>query len=537
MTIRTATIRSAFLPLFVGASVAMLAAMGGCGSANTGLGPGHTGNQLADDDGAAGDSGDNSTVYTFGEGGSFSVPQQDSAPAVACTSGSGQLGCYVQSCPNGGSTTLTGIVYDPAGKNPIYNAVVFVPNSTTGALPPITPGTSSCNTCQASIGDYVTATLTHAKGEFTLTGVPATTHVPLVVQIGKWRREVFLSEVKACTDNAVAADDSRLPASQSEGSMPQMALLTGGADNLGCFLTGLGIANSEWTAPHGGGRLDVYQGAGGAGLTSGTAGTCNTATAGACGLWSTLPDLQYYDIVLLACEGGTNDPYKAAPAMENMHTWLDEGGKVFGTHFHYTWFKDGPANGCANCTDFVNTATWLGTSGGDGSGNYTIDTTFYGGTILQQWLANLKLVTGNTIALNGVANSVSTVNSTAQRWIYDPSTNDTKYMTILTPIGGVPPAADAGKAESSTPQYCGKAVFSDLHAGGSSFGNINLDAGLAGLLGGLTTGNGGTVPGSCPTNTSLTAQEAALEFLFFDLSACVSVATTPPVIPPSQQPQ
>ena len=534
-TTRTGMIRSAFLPLLAGALVAFGSAIGigGCGSNNGGgLGPGSSGSPVGDEDGSA-SSGDDaaSSTYTFGDGSTFTIQPMDSSAAAPCTTG-GELNCYVPTCPNKGTTSLTGVVYDPAGKNPIYNAVVFVPDSTTGVLPTITTGTSSCNTCDASIGNYIAATLTNAKGEFTLTGVPATTHVPLVVQIGKWRREVFLPSVKACTVNAVAAADSRLPASKAEGSMPQMALLTGGADNLGCFLAGIGIDSSEWTAPHGGGRLDVYQGVGGAGLTNGTAGTC---TGGTCGLWSTMQDLQYYDIALLACEGGVNDNTKAAPAMENMHTWLDNGGKVFATHFHYTWFKDGPANGCTDCTDFVNAADWLGSSGGDQDANFTIDTSFLGGQVLQQWLANIPAlgITGNSIPLTGVASSVGAVTSAAQRWIYDnnggATQGQTKYMTILTPIGGVKTAADAGgdaqTTESSSPQYCGKAVFSDLHAGGSGF-NIST------ILG----GSGGTVPGSCPAAT-LTAQEAALEFLFFDLSACVSVATKPQTLPPPQQPQ
>jgi hypothetical protein len=542
-TTRTGLIRSAFLPLLTGALVAFGSAMGigGCGSTNNNnLGSLSTGSPVGSDDGSA-SAGDDSSTATSGDGGTFTVSGGDSSAAAPCATG-GELNCYVPTCPNSGTTSLTGVVYDPAGKNPIYNAVVFVPDSTTGALPTITTGTSSCNTCDASIGNYIAATLTNAKGEFTLTGVPATTHVPLVVQIGKWRREVFLSEVKACTVNAVAAADSRLPGSKTDGaagvSMPQMAIVTGGADNLGCFLSGIGIDSTEWTAPHGGGRLDVYQGVGGAGLTNGTAGACNGNAT--CGLWGTMQDLQYYDIALLACEGGTNDQTKAAPAMENMHTWLDNGGKVFATHFHYTWFKDGPANGCTDCTDFVNAADWLGTSGGDQDANFTIDTSFLGGQVLQEWLANIPAlgITGNSIPLTGVASSVGAVTSAAQRWIYDDNggttQGQTKYMTILTPIGGLKTAADAGNdaqtdaqtTESSTPQYCGKAVFSDLHAGGSG---VNITT----ILG----GSGGTVPGSCPTDATLTAQEAALEFLFFDLSACVSVATAPQKLPPPTQPQ
>ncbi len=520
--------RTSFLPLLAGALVAAISAMGGCGTNTNPDGYGGSGEDDAsasasdDSGGGAGSSSGSSS-----DSGGFIVKVGDSSASAACT-GTGELDCYV---PKGCTTELTGTVRDPAGKNPIYNAIVFIPDSTTGKLPTITPGTSSCNTCDVSIGNYIAATLTDYKGNFTLKGVPATSHVPLVVQIGKWRREVFLPEVKACTNNVVAAADSRLPASRSEGDMPQMALLTGGADQLGCFLAGLGIASSEWTGPNGGGRLDVYSGVGGAGLsTTGTAGACAGAT---CPLWSSVASLGYYDIALLACEGSPID--RAAPAMQNMHDWLDNGGKVFATHYHYTWFSDGPsAGGCANCSDFVSTANWLGSSAGAQDNTFAIDTTFPKGAVLQQWLANLGLATGNNIALTGVASSVGTVNPTAQRWIYDNSTgktaNQTKYMTILTPIGGIPPkavAADAGKGdaappESTGPQYCGKAVFSDLHAGSS--GGI------------LSFGGGGAVPGSCNTGAALTAQEAALEFLFFDLSACVTASPTP-TIPPSMPPQ
>jgi hypothetical protein len=123
-----------------------------------------------------------------------------------------------------------------------------------------------------------------------------------------------------------------------------------------------------------------------------------------------------------------------------------------------------------------------------------------------------------------VANSVSTVNpTTTQDWIYDSESSgdggvhDVKYLSFDTPIGGLPPAADAG--EQSTPQYCGKAVFTDLHTGGELFAQYN------------------SVPADCPTNTTLTAQQKALEFLFFDLSACVSDDSKPTPQPPMNAPQ
>jgi hypothetical protein len=484
-------------------AVAIACCAGGCGTQTGGAGfpPGDQPTGPSDD----------ASVQTDDSGATSSPPDPDAAslgsfgadagpPAAPCTGGG--LDCYV---PTGCTTSVSGVVYDPAGKHPIYNAAVFIPDDPTGKLPPITPGTHSCNTCDVSIGNYVAVATTDSAGHFTLKNAPATNHVPLVMQIGKWRREVFLPTVKSCADNPVPAAVSRLPSKRSEGDMPQMALLTGLADSLACFMSQLGIDASEFSAPGAGGRLDIYQGVGGAGLSSGgTAGNCSGAS---CPLWATKSALEKYDIVLLACEGGENNQTKAAPAMQNMHDWLDEGGKAFATHFHYTWFKNGPA-------DFQGTATWNGTSGGTGAGTYTVDTTFPKGKTLYDWLNNVGAITGGGIAMTGVANSVGTVNPPTQRWIYDPAGGSSvKYLSFLTPIGGIPASAQSDAGESTAPKYCGKAVFTDLHAGG-------IPIPLAG------------VPATCDPTAAMTAQELALEFLFFDLSACVAPENQPPPPPP-----
>jgi hypothetical protein len=417
------------------------------------------------------------------------------------------LQCSVnRSCPMGGHTTVTGKVFDPAGQNPLYSVLVFVPSDPTGTLPPITPGTTTCNTCDASIGRYVAATTTDATGSFTLRDVPTGAHVPLVVQTGKWRRKQFI-QTADCAETAVPQSMTRLPRNRSEGDMPQMALLTGGCDDLGCFMRSVGIDASEFSNPHGGGRLDIYKGLNGPSLSGGDAGNC---TGAGCGLWSTRQDLEYYDMVLLACECDENLQSKPAAALTAMHDWLDEGGKVFATHYHYTWFQNGGL-------DFQGVATWLGTSFALGSGTYALDTSFPKGQVLHDWLANLGGLSGGGIALNSVAASASTVHAPAVRWIYDPSTSagDAKYLSFLTPVGGVPGPADAGAdggSDGGDPHYCGKAVFTDLHTSGAPSGDV---------------------PAACSPGT-LTAQQKALEFLFFDLSACVAPDTmTPPLPPPS----
>jgi hypothetical protein len=500
---------------FATASFVGVALASGCGSSSTSgfdLGGG------GDDASTAAVTDDSGLITSGDDGPSLGNPfGGDSAAPPACSGGG--LTCYV---PPGCTTSISGTVFDPAGNTPLYNVAVFVPNSPAGTLPSIALGTKTCNTCDVPIGNYVAVTTTDAKGHFTLTGVPATTHVPIVVQTGKWRREIFLSSVTACQDNAQPNGTLRLPRSRKDGvvaDLPQMALVTGGADDLGCFMRSMGIDPSEFSAPHAGGRLDIYQGAGGGslfgipiggapGLTGGGAGNCSGAS---CPLWATKSALESYDIVLLACEGTETLTNKPTAGLNALHDWLGEGGKVFATHFHYVWFKDSPQ------TDFQGVATWLGVSSGSGSGQYAIDTSFPKGQTFAQWLQNVGAATGTSIALNGVAKSVSSVSSSTTRWIYQgtpASPGDTKYLSFLTPIGGLPtPPPDAGTdggAEQNGPQYCGKAVFSDLHAGGSPSGDV---------------------PGSC-TNLTLTAQEKALEFLFFDLSACVAPDQLPPPPPP-----
>jgi hypothetical protein len=333
----------------------------------------------------------------------------------------------------------------------------------------------------------------------------------------------------------------------------------------------MGIDDAEYTAPHGGGRLDIYQGVnlagqGAATLSTGKAGNC---TNGSCPLWASRQSFEYYDIAILSCECGEHNETKPPAGMQALHDWLDEGGKVFASHYHYTWFKNNPN------ADFRNAATWLGSTTASGAGNYSIDKSFPKGQTYADWLENVGALGGNgQIALASVASSVSTVNAPTVRWIYGGQGNDTKYLSFLTPIGGIPgsgggdggtpapvPPPEAGAPEAGVaveagavkdasndvetvadtgpvvepppvdsgpgtgfydgglethgnPTYCGKAVFTDLHTSASLMSQVSR------------------IPSGC-SGAAMTAQQKALEYLFFDLSACVGTSDlTPPPAPP-----
>lgn len=395
------------------------------------------------------------------------------------------------------TTTISGIVTAPNGTLPLYNAIVYVPGE---ALEPLADG-ATCDRCGSVSGKPLAAAVTGADGKFVLKNVPAGKDVPVVVQVGKWRRELKVDNVAECTDNPITdVNMTRLPRNQAEGHMPKIAVTTGRCDQLACLLPKLGIDPAEYTPSDGPGRLHVYRGA----THSNVPAPAPSGSLDATELWNDVNNLKKYDMVMLSCECGEHNETKSDAAKQAMYDYTAAGGRVFASHFHYAWTQTGPLKG---------TAQWFGGSndGTTSSGPYFVDTGFPKGQALSDWLVNVGAsTTPGQIPISQPRLDVGAVIAPTQRWVFNKQFNffvpePTKYLSVNSPVG------------QPIDNQCGKFVFADMHL----------------YAGDVQPPTGALPDDAFPTSCSkdLTPEEKALAFLFFDLSSCVQDDSQPPLPP------
>lgn len=451
-------------------------------------------------DNSASDAGENDGAQETPESG---TSQSTNSPAQTSCTG---LQCQQQTCEGGKSTTISGKVYDPAGKNPLYNVVVYVPNA---ELAPLPPG-ASCAACDSLFsGSPVAVGQTDATGQFTIKDVPVGDNIPLVMQVGKWRRKITIASVAACQDNPQPDKSLRLPRNRSEGDLPNIAISTGAADTLECLLRRVGVDASEYVAGAGGaGRVHIFLGSGREN-NHGAPNTSPAAPSSASTLWTSAEALLPYDIVLLSCEGAET----ARMNQQALHDYASAGGRVFASHFHYAWFNTGPY-GDENLARWRTGAVDLGAIKGDIVTKLPNGEPFPKGQALLEWLGTVGALQSGQLPIEEARYNatVSAANLPSQPWIVAaPSSRvpgAAQYFSFNTPT-------DAAAGANQQINYCGRVVYSDLHVGAASRDVFDKP-----------------VPSSC-ADLNLSPQEAALEFMLFDLSSCVvpdSKPPTPPVI-------
>jgi hypothetical protein len=224
-----------FVSVCSSAFVAWVSGCGGGGQSNLHFGTGGDGSG-ANGSGASGNGASGNGASGTGGGSTgihIDAGSSSSSSGGSCTG----LQCQIHACAGSGSTIINGTILDPAGKNPLYGVVAYVPNTKPAGL---TSG-ASCTSCDALYsGDPIAAAVSGVDGKFSITKAPDGQNIPLVIQVGKWRRQFVIPSVAMCASTEVTQTLS-LPKNGTEGDLPNIAISTGGADTLECLLTRVGV--------------------------------------------------------------------------------------------------------------------------------------------------------------------------------------------------------------------------------------------------------------------------------------------------------
>jgi hypothetical protein len=404
-------------------------------------------------------------------------------------------------------TTITGTVV--AGTLPTYgnpdpipNVIVYVP---TTPLQPFKPGVQ-CSTCGAEVtGNPLVQTTTAFDGTFTLKNVPASqtggvTQIPVVIQLGRWRREVFFNIPPCATTNV---GNIRMPRNQSEGDIPFTAISTGSVDSIECVLLKMGVDQGEFTIQGGGGRMNLYSSASDYHCDNNNPPNCNGAGAS---LPNSTPEsalmanggsLMSYDQTLLPCWGKRYT--KTTAELANLVSYANGGGHFFATHFSYSWlFQNNPFN---------TTAQWNPDhTSVDTTDPFTVQLppTNPKGQIFSNWLHLVGAMPNpQTVQIAFPRHDVDKVLGASVDWIDGKDPRDASQMlvhyTFDTPVGQA--------------NQCGHVIYSDFHVTNQAVSPAT------------------TFPAECDKN-GLTAQEKILEYMIWDLASCVPGPPAPPTCTP-----
>jgi hypothetical protein len=236
--------------------------------------------------------------------------------------------CQVPHCSSGTTTEVVGRLFAGNGSDPVPGAVVFVPVEDVPEL----PAGLSCDAC-ASLPYSVTSDVTAFDGSFHLRGVPAG-RFPLVLRLGRFQR-VATVNADPCAQNLVDADPDtanrglRLPRRRGELSaqdrLPHIAVASGDYDQIECVLKRIGVE-----------ELDMYN--------DRAAGTRNPPAIAELGdLLTDRTRLFGYDIVIVNCTENQYESLIAAGSVkQNLADFVESGGRLYVTDWAYDTIEQVP---------------------------------------------------------------------------------------------------------------------------------------------------------------------------------------------------
>jgi hypothetical protein len=237
--------------------------------------------------------------------------------------------CDLPHCAPGTTTEIVGRLFAGNGSDPVPGAIVFVPVADVPELPTAV----TCDQCN-NLPSAVTTATTSFDGSFRLRGVPAGTF-PLVARLGRFQRVATITAT-ACIENRVDADPDtgnkglRLPRKKGElaplDRLPRIAVISGDYDQIECVLKRIGVD-----------ELDMYNGR--------ATGTTNPpAIAEQATLLGDGKRLFSYDIVVVNC---TDNQYQSllanATVKQNLESFVASGGRLYVTDWAYDVIEQVPA--------------------------------------------------------------------------------------------------------------------------------------------------------------------------------------------------
>ena len=129
------------------------------------------------------------------------------------------LQCEQHDCPGGVTTTISGTVYDPAGTQPALQRRRVRAERAGRSRCRLAPRATRATACTRASRSPRRSRI--AAGKFTLENAPDGANIPLVVQVGKWRRQFTIAERGAVPGQSAAGRDVAAAAQPHRGRHPE----------------------------------------------------------------------------------------------------------------------------------------------------------------------------------------------------------------------------------------------------------------------------------------------------------------------------